>query len=95
MLEATLSLVQKPDVAGSQHLLLGRINKTAAAQMAMNETSAPLTFWVIGLCPTSGIAVDVIKGEAAPNSYRKGASCWLLVPALSCSVTFPCLHLHV
>lgn len=29
LLEATLSLVQKPDVAGSQHLLLGRINKTA------------------------------------------------------------------
>lgn len=43
LLEATLSLVQKADVAGSQTLLLGSINKTAAAQMAVNETSAPLS----------------------------------------------------
>jgi len=43
LLEATLSLVQKADVAGSQRLLLGSRNKTAAPQMAMKESSAPLT----------------------------------------------------
>lgn len=41
-LEATLSLVQKVDVAGSQRLLLGSTTEAAAAQMAVDETSAPL-----------------------------------------------------
>lgn len=39
--------------------------------MAMNETSSPLTFWVIGLCPTSGIAVDVIKVKQLPAVIGK------------------------
>lgn len=44
LLEAAPTPEQEADVAGSQRLLLGSINKTAAAaQTAMNEISAPLT----------------------------------------------------
>lgn len=65
-LRAAPSPLQKPDAVGSRRLLLGRINKAAAAQRAGSESSAPpFLLGKTGLCPTLRSSCSCNKGEAA------------------------------